>query len=84
MVHVEGPGGEELVPRERSRWNDHERLAIDRFRCPSCESPLELMEQKTPAGVRKLDEESCELVAVCRQCMVSYSREEWHDHVDTG
>ena len=84
MVHVEGPGGEELAPRERSQLYDHERLAIERFRCPSCDSPMVLLERIPLQDAGVMDADSCELIAACRQCMVSYSREEWHAHVDTG
>ncbi len=78
MVHVEGPGGEELSPRERSRLNDHERHAIDRFRCPSCGAPMDLLEQEQVDDSDAIDDDSCELVAACRQCMVTMSQDDWH------
>ncbi len=84
MVHVEGPGGEEVAPRDSGRLYDHERLAIERFRCPSCDSSMVLLERPPvqTAGIPGTD--SCELIAACRQCVVSYSREEWHAHIETG
>lgn len=86
MVHVEGPGGEELTPRERSRLYDHERLAIERFRCPTCDSSMVLLERMPLQDTGPVDEDAdcCELIAACRQCMVSYSREEWRAHLETG
>lgn len=84
MVHVEGPGGVELAPRERSRLYDHERLAIERFRCPACDAPMVLVEHTPPRDLAVTDADCCELIAACRQCMVSYSREEWRTHLETG
>lgn len=84
MVHVEGPGGEEFAPRERSRLYDHERLAIERFRCPSCDSPMVLLERMPVSDAGMIDADSCDLIAACRQCVVSYSREEWQAQHDSG
>lgn len=84
MVHVEGPGGEEFAPRKQNRLYDHERLAIDRFRCPSCDSPMVLLEQMRLPGTGRADADSCDLVAACRQCVVSYSRNEWRTLQESG
>lgn len=79
MVHVEGPGGDELFPRRRGRLNDHEQRALDGFRCPTCGSPLDLFERHRERGVASREhEESCELLAACRQCMLTFTREDWH------
>lgn len=81
MVHVEGPGGDEFFPRERSRLDDHERRAIERFRCPTCDAPLELLEMDSRPASDEVVEGGCVLVAACRRCMVTISREDWRAHL---
>ncbi|MGC4107240.1 MAG: hypothetical protein QM753_13030 [Thermomicrobiales bacterium] len=79
MVHLEGPGGEELFSRETGHLNDHERRALERFRCPVCDAPLDLIEF-IPGHENALvpSEESCELVAACRLCDVTFTQDDWH------
>ncbi|HEU0163756.1 MAG TPA: hypothetical protein VFQ54_01855 [Thermomicrobiales bacterium] len=79
MVHVEGPGGDEMFPRERGDLNDHEQRALDGFRCPTCGSPLDLFERQREAapGTTPGDDECCELMAACRQCMLTFTKEDW-------
>ncbi|MGB3328306.1 MAG: hypothetical protein WBA46_05075 [Thermomicrobiales bacterium] len=79
MVYLEGPG-EDVGPRGSGQLNDHERRAIDRFRCPVCDAPLELMEslpdtRTSPIG----NEDSCELIAACRLCDISFTQDDWHE-----
>jgi len=77
MVYLGGPGGEEFAPRETGHLYDHERRALDRFRCPVCDAPLELMES-APASVPIASDDACDLVAACRFCDVTFTRDDWH------
>jgi hypothetical protein len=56
---------------------DHERLALDRFRCPQCGLPLELIELRLPAEERLRDPDRIELIAACRRCEIGMSKEEY-------
>jgi hypothetical protein len=56
---------------------DHERLALDRFRCPQCGMPLELIELRLPAEERLRDPDRIELIAACRRCEIGMSKEEY-------
>ncbi|HWK79267.1 MAG TPA: hypothetical protein VNP95_00800 [Thermomicrobiales bacterium] len=77
MVYLGGPSGEEFSPRETGHLNDHERRALDRFRCPVCDAPLDLMES-APKRRNLLTEERCELIAACRLCDVTFTQDAWH------
>jgi predicted RNA-binding protein with PUA domain len=59
---------------------DHERLALDRFRCPQCGMPLELIELRLPAEERLRDPDRIELIAACRRCEIGMSKEEYARH----
>ena len=76
MVYLGGPGGEELFPRETGHLNDHERRALDRFRCPVCDAPLDLMESAPDHWA--VGEDACELVAACRLCDVTFTQDAWN------
>ncbi len=56
---------------------DHERLTLDRFRCPQCGMPLELVELVRPREERKRDPDNIELIAACRRCEIGMSQAEW-------
>ena len=56
---------------------DHERLTLDRFRCPQCGMPLELVELIQSREDRKRDPDHIELIAACRRCEIGMSKEEW-------
>ena len=56
---------------------DHERLALDRFRCPQCGMPLELIELRLPTEERLRDPDRIELIAACRRCEIGMSKEEY-------
>ena len=56
---------------------DHERLTLDRFRCPQCGLPLELIELRLPSEERLRDPDRIELIAACRRCEIGLSKEEW-------
>ena len=56
---------------------DHERLTLDRFRCPECGKPLELVEIRATREERIRNPDHIELVAVCRRCEVGYSKADW-------
>lgn len=82
MVYLEGPGNEEFFAPDSGVFNDHERLALNRFRCPVCHAPFDLIEcfpDRPIGGVYPLPgEETCDLVAACRRCDVTVTREDWH------
>ena len=56
---------------------DHERMTLDRFRCPQCGMPLELIELRQTQEERKRDPDHVELIAACRRCEIGISKEEW-------
>lgn len=56
---------------------DHERLALERFRCPSCGLPLELVELKRTSEERARDPDGVALMAACRHCEIGFTREDW-------
>lgn len=66
----------------RERFIDHERLALERFRCPSCGLPLELIEMRQPretaAQERMRDPDAITLIAACRGCEIGFTKEDWH------
>ncbi|MGC4191317.1 MAG: hypothetical protein QM589_09140 [Thermomicrobiales bacterium] len=79
MVYLEGPGGEDFVSRESGYLNDHERHALDRFRCPVCDAPLDLIEAMPNSLVTFIgNEDSCELIAACRLCDITFTQDDWH------
>ncbi len=57
---------------------DHERFALERFRCPSCGLPLELIEVRRPVEERMKDPDGIALIAACRHCEIGFTREDWH------
>lgn len=57
---------------------DHEQLALERFRCPSCGLPLELIEVRRPAEERLKDPDGIALIAACRRCEIGFTKEDWH------
>lgn len=57
---------------------DHERFALERFRCPSCGVPLELIELRRPVEERTRDPDAITLIAACRRCEIGFTREDWH------
>ena len=56
---------------------DHERLALDRFRCPQCGMPLELVELRRSSEERLRDPDHIELIAACRRCEIGLTKDEW-------
>jgi len=56
---------------------DHERLTLDRFRCPQCGMPLELIELRQSNEKRLRDPDYIELIAACRRCEIGFSKDEW-------
>ncbi|MBA2246659.1 MAG: hypothetical protein H0W23_00905 [Chloroflexia bacterium] len=56
---------------------DHERFALERFRCPSCGLPLELIEVRRPVEERIKDPDGIALIAACRHCEIGFTREDW-------
>ena len=54
---------------------DHERLTLDRFRCPQCGKPLELIELRRPAEERLRDPDHIELIAACRRCEIGSGKD---------
>jgi uncharacterized protein with PIN domain len=57
---------------------DHERLTLDRFRCPECGKPLELLELRATREERKRDPDHIEWIAACRPCELALTRDEWN------
>jgi hypothetical protein len=83
MVYLEGPGGEEFFRRDTGYLYDHERLARDRFRCPVCDAPLELLESAPDdRDMSNSADESCKLIAACRLCDVTFTQDDWHSWMD--
>jgi uncharacterized protein with PIN domain len=62
------------------RFIDHERLALERFRCPSCGLPLELVEMRRPIEEKVKDPDAVTLIAVCRRCEIGFTKEDWQRH----
>jgi uncharacterized paraquat-inducible protein A len=60
------------------RFIDHERLALERFRCPSCGVLLELIEMRRPAEEQARDPDAILLIAACRRCEIGFTKEDWH------
>ncbi|HEV2066423.1 MAG TPA: hypothetical protein VGR08_06280 [Thermomicrobiales bacterium] len=60
------------------RFIDHERLALERFRCPSCGLPLELIEMRRPIEEQVKDPDAITLIAACRSCEIGFTKEDWH------
>jgi hypothetical protein len=56
---------------------DHERLTLERFRCPQCGLPLELIELRLPSEERLRDPDRIEWIAACRRCEIGMSKDEW-------
>ena len=56
---------------------DHERFALERFRCPSCGLPLELIEVRRPVEERMKDPDGVALIAACRHCEIGFTRDDW-------
>jgi hypothetical protein len=56
---------------------DHERLTLDRFRCPQCGKPLELIELRRTSEERLRDPDHIELIAACRRCEIGLTKDEW-------
>lgn len=60
---------------------DHERLTLERFRCPSCGLPLELIEMRPPIGTAvqepAKDPDAITLIAACRRCEIGFTKEDW-------
>lgn len=61
----------------RERFIDHERLALERFRCPSCGLPLELIEMRRPIEEQTKDPDAITLIAACRGCEIGFTKEDW-------
>ena len=57
---------------------DHERFALERFRCPSCGLPLELIEVRRPVEERMKDPDGIALIAACRRCEIGFTKDDWH------
>ena len=56
---------------------DHERATLDRFRCPQCGMPLELIEVETVRSEPRRDPDAIEWIAACRRCEIGLSQAEW-------
>lgn len=62
----------------RESFLDHERFALERFRCPSCGLPLELIEVRRPVEERMKDPDGIALIAACRRCEIGFTKDDWH------
>jgi uncharacterized protein with PIN domain len=62
---------------EHEDFLDHERLTLERFRCPECGRPLELIELRATREERIRNPDHIEWIAACRRCEIGLSREEW-------
>lgn len=60
---------------------DHERFALERFRCPSCGLPLELIEVRRPVEERMKDPDWIALIAACRHCEIGFTRDDWRSRL---
>ncbi len=60
---------------------DHERFALERFRCPSCGLPLELIEVRRPVEERMKDPDGIALIAACRHCEIGFTRDDWRSRL---
>lgn len=84
MVYLEGPG-EDSNPRESGQLNDHERRALDRFHCPDCNAPLALIEALPASRSAPVaNDDSCELIAACGICDITFTRDAWHARIDVA
>lgn len=77
---MHSPNRDDERDAEYDDFLDHERLTLDRFRCPQCGMPLELVELIRPREERKRDPDRIELIAACRRCDIGMSKEEWARH----
>ncbi len=71
--HDEHDGDETI----HEHFIDHERLALERFRCPSCGLPLELIEMRRPNEEKARDPDAITLIAACRSCEIGFTKEDW-------
>jgi len=79
---MEGPGGEEFSARDQSPARDHEQIAMAQFRCPTCGSPLDLLERDRHTGIPAIDAQvPTELIAACRGCLITFTMEDWHARI---
>jgi hypothetical protein len=74
---MQSPNSGEERETEYDDFIDHERLTLDRFRCPECGMPLELIELRLSSDERRRDPDHIELIAACRRCEIGLSKEQW-------
>jgi transcription initiation factor IIE alpha subunit len=63
--------------QEYEDFIDHERRTLDRFRCPQCGMPLELVELRRAREEQRRNPEAIEFLACCRRCEIGLTRDEW-------
>lgn len=74
-MHAHDHDGERET--EYEDFLDHERMTLDRFRCPQCGMPLELVEVRQDVDARRRNPDAIEWVAACRRCEIGMTKDEW-------